>query len=82
MLKQFKQLVTTGSALPAQRQAMANVAQNLNARGKMSAETMYKFLSQAGYPMPNWDEEKSRIVKEASELPQAKPPKGAKGGAH
>ncbi len=81
-VKQFKQLVTTGSALPAQRQAMANVAQNLNARGKMSAETMYKFLSQAGYPMPNWDEEKSRIVKEASELPQAKPPKGAKGGAH
>lgn len=80
-VKNFKQLVTTGTALPAQRQAMGTIAQNLNARGKMSTETMYKFLSQAGLPMPDWDEEKARIIAESTELPQAKPSKG-KAGAH
>ena len=75
----FKQMVTAGTALPAQRQAMANVAQSLNARGKMSNATMYKFMEQAGYPMPPWSEEETRIVDEAKRLPQP-PPKGQKGG--
>jgi hypothetical protein len=78
-VKNFKQMVTSGTALPAQRQAMANIAQGLNARGKMSTESMYGFMSQAGYPMPVWAEEETRIIAEGQKLPQAKPSKGAGG---
>jgi hypothetical protein len=78
-VKNFRQMVSTGTALPAQRQAMASMANTMNARNRMSTETLYKFLSDAGYPVPPWSEEKNRIIAEMAELPQPKPPRGGGG---
>ena len=76
----FQNMISVGNALPAQRQANAVMFSGLNARGKMSNETLYKNLQEAGYPVPPWSEEIERIKKEAAEMPQMqKPPKG--GGA-
>jgi len=75
-VQNFRHMVSAGTALPAQRQAQANIATGLNTRGRLSTKSLYKFLSDAGFPSPDYDQEVKQIGEEAQTFPQPKPTKG------
>ena len=79
-ISNFQYMVTTGTALPAQRQAHASIAAQMNARGKLSLYSTLEKMRAAGFEVEGGSEaEIQRIIDEQRKLGIPKPPRGGGG---